>query len=232
MAYAATPINSVSLERVGKLATAVVALLGVTSVLAVIAVWTSQAAQSDAEALLDGTIDAETFVERAAPFLLMTAVQGVVTIATAVVTIVWMYRVAKNLRSLHRGTTWGPGWAIGGWFLPPLLFVIPTLALRELWKASDAGVPVGGDWRSNRTSPLVWLWFVVYSLVPLVLLAIQSSQQFALGASEEDLAEQVVDGRVTTIVSSAVTIAGAVVFALLVRRLTDRHRRLTGEAAA
>lgn len=224
-------MNSATLERVGKAATAVTVLLGVTTVLAIVSVWASQAAQSDAEALLDGRIDADTFVERAAPFLLMTTVQGVATVATAVVTMVWMYRLAKNHRTLHRGTTWGPGWAVGGWFLPPLLYVIPTLVLRELWKASDPDVPIGGDWRSRSTSPLVWTWFAVYSLVPAVLFVVQSANGFGLGASERDMAQRVVDDQALTIVGSVLTVAAAVVFGLLVRQITGRHRRLTGEGA-
>ena len=61
--------------------------------------------------------------------------QGALQIAAAVVVIIWMYRLAWNHRALHRGGTWGPAWAIGGWFLPPIVYVIPTLMLHELWKA-------------------------------------------------------------------------------------------------
>ena len=193
-------------------------------------IWASRSARDDAQDLLDGTISTEEFVERAAPYLLMSVVQGVATVATAVITMIWMFRIARNHRVLHRGGTWGPGWAIGGWFLPPLLFVIPALMFRELWKASDPDVPIGGDWRGNRTSPLVPLWFVVYSLVPLGLLVAQSADGVSLTASEQDMAQQVLDGQGTTILSAAVSVAGALVFVLLVRGLTDRHRRLTGEA--
>jgi len=223
-------MGSVPLQRVGKLATATIILTAAGAVVSLITVWASQAAQGDAEALLDGTISTDEFVERAAPYALMTGVQGVATLATAVVTIIWMYRLAKNHRTLHRGTTWGPGWAIGGWFLPPLLFVIPFLMFRELWKAADPDVPIGGDWKSSRVSPIVPLWFLLYSVIPIVLLVVQSSSGINLGASERDLAQQIVDDQQATIIAAVVALAGAAAFILLVRGLTDRHRRLTGES--
>ena len=195
-------------------------------------IWASEAAQDDARALLDDSISTDEFVERAAPYLLMTTVQGAVTLASAVVTIIWMYRIAKNHRTLHRGGTWGPGWAIGGWFLPPLLYVIPFLMFRELWKASDPDVPIGGEWRSRPVSPIVPLWFVLYSVIPLVLLVLQSRSGFNLGASERDLAQQLIDDQQATIVGAVVAVAGAGVFILLVRGLTSRHRQLTGEPTA
>ncbi len=131
--------------------TATVALAATSAAVSLITVWASQAAQGDAEALLDDVISTDEFVEGAAPYLLMTTVQAVATLATAVLTIVWMYRIAKNLRTLHRGTTWGPGWAIGGWVLPPLLFVIPFLMFRELWKASEPDVRSAASGSRSRS---------------------------------------------------------------------------------
>lgn len=226
------PAEHTTLDRVGKLATAVVALVAVSATMSVVAIWAGETAQDDARALLDDTITAEQFVERAAPYLLMSVVQAVATVAAAVVTMIWMFRLAKNHRTLHRGGTWGPGWAIGGWFLPPLLFIIPFLMFRELWKASDPETNVGDDWRGNTVSWLVPAWFVLYSLFPVGLLIAQTSSGFALGASERDMAQQVIDNQGLTVASAIVAVAGAAVFVLLVRQLTERHRHLTGEAAA
>lgn len=224
-------MSSVQLERVGRVATAVTVLVSIAAALAVLGVVASQAAQGDAQAFLAGTIDDETFLEQAAPYLLMTTVQAVITLATAVVTIIWMFRLAKNHRTLHRGGTWGPGWAIGGWLLPPLFYVIPTLTLREIWKASDPDVAIGGDWRSGRASPLIWLWFVLYSLGPIAIIIAQNSGGISLGASERDMAEQIIDNEVTTVVGAALSVAAAATFIVIVRQLTARHRQLTGEAA-
>ena len=76
------------------------------------------------------------------------------SIALVVLSIIWLYRVPPNHRALGRALTWAPGWAIGGWFLPPLLYVIPLLVLREAWKAADPAVPPGSpdvEVRSGET---------------------------------------------------------------------------------
>ncbi len=230
--YSPTPVTAVGLYRIGKLTKAAIALAGASAIVTLLSIVALQAAQDDAQLLLDDSIDVEEFVQRALPYLLMSVMQAVATLAAAIVTIIWMYRIAKNHRTLHRGGTWGPGWAIGGWFLPPLLYVIPFLMFRELWKASDPDVPIGGEWKSNRASPWVPIWFVLYSLVPLGLLVAQSSGGFAsFGASERDLAQQIVDGHISTVISAVVAVVGAIAFALLALGLDQRHRRLTGELA-
>ena len=57
---------------------------------------------------------------------------------------IWMFKMAKNVRALGRqGLRYAPGWAIGGWFVPPcVLYVVPWLMFRELWKASDPEPPI------------------------------------------------------------------------------------------
>lgn len=230
MGYTATPMSSVPLQRIGKLATATVALTAVSAVVSLTTIWASRAAKGDAEALLADTITTDEFVEQAAPYLLMSTVQGVATLATAVLTVIWMFRIARNHRTLHRATTWGPGWAIAGWILPPLLFVIPFLMFREMWKASDPDVPVGGDWQSRPVSPVVPVWFVLYSLIPVALLVFQAGTGLNFSASERDLAQQIVDDQQATVIGGVVAVAGAAAFIVLVRGLTARHRRLTGEA--
>ena len=104
---------------------------------------------------------------------------------------VWMFRIAKNHQGLGRRLTWGPGWAIGGWFLPPLVYVIPFLMVRESWKAADPDVPPGDTrWKSGGDSPLVWIWGVLYIVVPIVFFVVGLRQQFgAMSNDAEDLAD-------------------------------------------
>ena len=226
-------MNSVGgLYRIGRLSTAAIVLVCLSAAVTLLSIVTIGAAQDDAQALVDERIDVQAFVEGALPYLLMSVVQAVVTLAAAIVTMIWMYRIAKNHRTLHRGGTWGPGWAIGGWFLPPLLYVIPLLMFRELWKASDPDTPIGAEWKSNATSPIVPIWFALYSLLPIVLLASQSSGGLSsFGASERDLAEQIVGGQTAAIWSGLVAAAGAAAFVVMASGLNRRHRQLTGESA-
>jgi hypothetical protein len=151
-------------------------------------------------------------------------------LATTVVVVIWMFRIAANHRTLHRGGTWGPGWAIGGWVLPPMLFVIPFLMFRELWKASDPNTPIGSEWRTNRVPAIVPVWFIVYSLLPLAILISQGTSTITgFGNQERTMAEGIVENGTITMITALVSIAGAVAFGILARGLTSRHQQLTGE---
>jgi hypothetical protein len=229
-AYTASPFGSVPLKRIKGLSVAVVVLVALAALLPLASILARNAIVDDAEQYLDGTTSSTEFTESIISWLLVGMLAGVATLASAVVTMIWMYRVAGNHRALHRGGTWGPGWGIGGWFAPPLLYVIPTLMLNELWKASDPSVPVGGAWRDSKRSPLPFVWFALYSIVPLIVTATQSNDLFnQFGGSERTLAEQITSDQTGTYVTAAAGIAAALVFVVLVRQLTDRHRRLTGE---
>lgn len=231
--YTPSPMAAaVPLKRVGGLAKAVVVLCAISAASSILELVVRNASKDEAESFQAGELSDTEFVESVAAYALLGVVIGMVTIATAVVTIIWMYRVASNHRALHRGTTWGPGWAIGGWFAPPMLYIIPMLTLMEMWKASDPAVPVGSDWRRGRGSPLVPVWFVLYSIIPLALFAGQIGSTFdSLGGSEDQLADQITGDPTLSIVGAAATVAAAAVFVVIVRSLTDRHRRLTGESA-
>jgi len=231
--YERGPGGQVPLQRVQKLRTALFVLLAIVAVGSLVVLATTPAQVDAARELLDGTIDSDTFTERQAGSSLAQLLVGASTIAIIVLTMIWLYRIAKNHRALGRQGTWGPGWAIGGWFLPPVLYIIPTLMLREHWKASEPGVPPGDDrWRSAKEPVLVYVWFVLYSVVPLAL-AIAGSATFfrGFGQDAEDLAEALEDTQGLSMASAAVTTLAAVAWFLVVKGLTERHTALTGENA-
>lgn len=148
--------------------------------------------------------------------------------AVAVLTIIWMFRIAKNLQLMQRVGTWKPGWAIGGWFVPPfVLYVVPFLMMRDLWKGSDPDT--SGDWQSNTVASIVNVWWVLYGLAPVLFLGVTFSS-FQLDRSAIDAAKEIDDKFAITLASSAAQVVAAVVFLLLVRQLTERHRRTTSEA--
>src|SRR5581483_5005799 len=62
-------------------------------------------------------------------------------VAFAVVFIVWQYRHAKNAELLRGRLPLGPGWAIGGWFIPLANYVLPAVQLSQAAKASDPVSP-------------------------------------------------------------------------------------------
>jgi hypothetical protein len=163
-------------------------------------------------------------------------IAGVFVIPIAVITIVWMFRMASNLRVLRRsGQRFAPGWAIGGWFTPPcIVYAVPWLMFRELWKGSDPKYPAGDpNWNQAPVSPLVNVWWVLYGLVPLVGLFSSAGliAQFRNGnANAQDLADRLDKYIALDIGLAVVGVISAVVYLVLVRQLSARHMQATGEA--
>lgn len=218
-------------ERIGGVARALVVLLVIIAVSSALSGVFAATSRSDAQDFIAGRISRDDFFAAVAPFAAMSVVTGAVTIALAVLTMIWMFRVARNQRALGRPGRWSPGWAIGGWFLPPVLFVIPLLMLRELWKGSDPSVPRSGDaWRSAPDGPIVWVWWVLYGLIPTLLIpvGVGSSLDLSTTSDELALAEQLDERFAMNLVSSLASAAAAVAFLVLVRQLTARQQELTG----
>jgi hypothetical protein len=231
--YASGPIGSVPISRVGGVSKATIALIAIAGLIPLLDLLVRQSVVDEADRYLAGEYSDTEFTESIAGYALLTALSGLVSIAALVLTMIWMFRVAKNHRTLHRGGTWGPGWAIGGWFLPPFVWVIPTLMLQEMWKASDPEVPVGGEWKSRSASPLPWIWFVVFTVPTLISLGLDSGDfGDQLSGGEETLAKQITGSQTGDVIVAMATVAAAVLFIMIVRQITDRHRRLTGEATA
>ncbi len=108
--------------------------------------------------LLERARDADDAVELAASFSLALA------LASAVLLIVWQWRCAKNAELLGRDRPrFGPGWSIGGWFIPFANLVIPVLIVQDLWRASSPDARPGA-WRTGAGSGLVGLWWAVFVL--------------------------------------------------------------------
>ena len=106
-------MGSVQLARVGGVAKAAMILVAATGLTGILSWVAGRVVLDDAEAFLDGTLSSDDFTSSIAVYGLLTVVQGAVSLASAVLVIVWMYRIAANHKALHRTGTWGPGWAIG-----------------------------------------------------------------------------------------------------------------------
>jgi Domain of unknown function (DUF4328) len=226
-----TPTNwGTGLRRVGGLAKALVIVLAVFAIGQVITTATiPSGADAAVEFLADG--DEDAFDDSLVPYQIGSSLTGAAQIAIAVLSIIWLYRVAANHRGLGRQLTWAPAWAIAGWFLPPLLFIIPLLMIRESWKASTPDVPPGSaDWKRQGDSPLVWVWFVLFVIAPIALLLAGTSQFSTISPDREDLAEYFDEQQGVIIASGVISILAAIAWALVVREITRRQTQLSGEA--
>lgn len=75
------------------------------------------------------------------------------------VSLAWMYRASENVtRFGMRDRRWGPGWALGAWFIPLANLVLPLFALNEIWRGSEPQA-TPQDWTARPASALVgWMW--------------------------------------------------------------------------
>jgi hypothetical protein len=190
---------------------------------------------SDAQDYLDGRITEDEFLDANAIAPVGQLVSAGPMIAAAVFSMIWMYKMSKNVRTLGRSTTFAPVFAVVGWFLPPFLFVVPLLVLRELWKASDPTVPVGAPgWRASGEVPVLYVWFVLYGIVPAIItfasLGSVIDATLDLDTDTQSIAEVTASTNGTLLILGGVVgLAAAGAWAVLVRQLTDRHVALTGE---
>ena len=216
------------------LSVAIVILTTVAAVATVLTTILTAAVAQDARDYLDGELSDDEFRSAIGPVNAVQLVTGLATLAVFVVTVIWMYRIATNIRAYQRDTTWSPLFAIFGWMLPPfVLYIIPFLMLRELWKASD---PTDANdtesWRGTSDNPLIWAWLVLYGIAPVILLVFSVGSFLDGGlasGSLDSLADSLDEFGAFGVISAAVNVGAAVVWILLVRQLTARHIRLTSE---
>lgn len=235
MAYQQHPAPAGGTKRIAGVAKGVAILTAVVAVGTVASTLMSAGVSTDAKDFLAGSITDDEFRDAIAPLNGIQLVTSLATVATGVLTIIWMFRMAGNVRSYGRMTTWSPLFAIFGWFLPPMvLYVIPFLVLRELWKASEPTTVDGTDgWKRAEDTPLLWAWFVLFGVLPAILFAVQIGSFAANGLPTGDLdsiADTLDDFGTLGYLSAALNVAAAVVWISFVRRLTQRHRQLTSES--
>ena len=221
-------------RRGGGLAIPIVVSTTIVALGTLISAFLSAGITTDAADFLAGGIEQSEFEDALVPLNSVQLLVSVATLATGVLTIIWMLRIAKNVRSFGRATTWSPLFAVFGWFLPPLvLYVIPFLVLRELWKASEPTAVDGTDgWKRSPDNPLLWAWLVLFGLFPAVLFAIQISSFATSGLPTGDIetvAESLDEFGAIGWLTAALNVAAAVVWIKFVRQLTQRHKRLTNE---
>nr|MBO2502568.1 DUF4328 domain-containing protein [Thermoanaerobacterales bacterium] len=83
--------------------------------------------------------------------------------------VAWQHLHALNARALARGADGlGPGWAIGGWFIPVANLVIPAAQIAGANRAVEPYVPVGPQHRPGAGTGLVVWWAVPFGLATVV----------------------------------------------------------------
>jgi Domain of unknown function (DUF4328) len=234
-AYVPTP----RLQPFGGLATAATVLLGVMALLALVGlgahlnrVGLVEREFRDGGVALEQLEDADHGVAAAA------VVYGLGLLGTAAVFITWQHRHAVNADSLAgSAAALGPGWAIGGWFVPCANWLLPGMQLFGASRASDPGLPVQPAAGRGRGSPLVVLWAVMFALGNALALAgwatFPDEDDVSVLADLEDFVSDATLADRMVAAGFVITAAAAVLAAVMVQSLGRRQTaRATTLAAA
>jgi multisubunit Na+/H+ antiporter MnhC subunit len=150
----------------------------------------------------------------------MILLSGLVGLTTFVLLIIWLYRAAKNNEALGRqNPRLGPGWAIGGWFIPIAWWVIPFIVLDDVWRGSDPSIARGDpSWRRSSTMGAIWAW-----LVTAAIFTIPSGIASSTGDVRADEPEKVRRDDILRVIGAVAAIAAAVLAILVTRRIAARQ---------
>ena len=170
-------------------------------------------------------LDADDLVATASGFHFLTV------LALAVVFIIWQWRHAKNAETLGVRGGLGPGWAIGGWFIPLANFVLPGVQMFQSSKGSDVQARRTG--RKAKGAGIIIAWAIVFGFGALGL-----SAGSDFGSTDEsgfiddaDLTELESDDN-NSAVGFGFMVVAAVLGIALVRTLTGRQTAAYTQLAA
>ena len=206
-----------------RIARVIVALLGLSSLLALVMVAFRLGEQGLLARIANLEFVSEQEVTRSDERIGVVAVLQLLNlVVTGILWFVWQHRAQANLGAARvSGLRFTPGWAVGWWFMPFANLVKPFQTMRELWKAS------GGeeDWGHSRTWPVIGWWWAAW-IAAGVLGRVGAG---VVGAATTLPALR--SGSRVLLFTQLVLIAGAVLAIVLVRSVADRQGRLRERVA-
>jgi len=159
--------------------------------------------------------DADNSVRRAMVLVSLTA------LASLVVVIIWQFRHAQNAERLRGPLGLGPGWAIGGWFIPIGSMFLPGMQIGQAAKASGGRLPL-----------LVPLWVVLFDIAFVFYAAGSTTRpgndELITAANVRDAINDFQRGDRLSGVAMLFGIAACVAGIAMVRALAARQQQATG----
>jgi hypothetical protein len=145
-----------------------------------------------------------------------TTIALVLNVVTIVGWLVWQHRGQRNLSRLGvRQLRFTPAWAVGWWFVPIANLWKPFQSVRELWRASRAGVD-DATGAGERTWPVIGWWWGVWLVSNITLrLSVSMDRQATL---DDYIGSDNVD-----LVQEALSIVAAILAIAVVRSITRRQ---------
>jgi hypothetical protein len=233
IAYGGPGAFSGAFQGVRRISKAMVILLWIYLPLQLLGIFELLRLSNQAKKFLDGAITEQSFKDSTRAGVGVGA--AVLVIPIAVLTMIWMYRMAANLKKLDRpGQTWAPGWAIGGWFVPPcIVYAVPWLMFKELWKGSNPELAPGDpNWKRGPVPAIITVWWVFYGLLPIF--SFTSNGQFVSQIRSDkttlQLAKRYHDYAGSSFVFAVLGMVATMIYLMLVRQLSARHILATREA--
>jgi hypothetical protein len=176
--------------------------------------------------LLQGVLDGTTLDLQAAQAVdavvaIVSVLYGILFVATGVVFVIWQYRHGKNARLLGPPQGLGPGWAIGGWFVPFANYVLPAMQLFGASRFSDPAVVETPNGR-GRGARIVIPWAIVFGLGSnMVFVSVLAEPS----GSYEDRVRAFVSADQISAVGQVLMVVAAILAIVMVRSLSSRQER-------
>jgi len=149
------------------------------------------------------------------------AMQFGVSIAAAVLFLVWIHGAHANLVALGAGhLRYSPGWAVGYFFIPFLNLVRPYQVMQEIWRASDPDRSPDDPyaWHYARGSWLASFWWPLW-LISNVL----SNASFRLGLEQNPSDERLRAVAIVDMAAALPSIVAGILVIILIRAIKKRQ---------
>jgi Domain of unknown function (DUF4328) len=157
------------------------------------------------------------------------ATQFLLIVVCAFFFIRWLHAAYRNLQVLGAGALrYGPGWAIGAWFVPILNIWRPKQIVNDVWRASDPELPrdAGGQWQGDPVPAFFLVWWLLF-----LVSGWASNAAFRLAFSDED-AGGLQNSSLAYLVADASSALAALLAIFVVRRTTARQESRATRLAA
>ncbi len=149
----------------------------------------------------------------------------VLFLTCAVLFIIWQYRHAQNAERLAGSISPGPGWAIGGWFIPFANYVVPELQLYRSAAVSTNQLGIVVGW---------WVTYAAGAIVYAIGRGVHPSDSSITTFNASDKIDQFASADRIMAAGFLVLALAAVLAAVMVWRLTQAQAMRpssTGEAS-
>jgi Domain of unknown function (DUF4328) len=232
--YSAAP----ALRPFGGLATAAAILVGLMALVALFGVGAHvHRADLIDQSFSDGDVSFNELSDADDLVAVSVVVYGLGVLVVAAVFITWQHRHAVNAESLAGSSSGlGPGWAIGGWFIPCANWLLPAMQLFGASRASDPALPPRPAAGRGRGSALVVVWAAMFALggglVGLGSVNYPDEDEFSVVSDFEDYVSDATSADRMVAAGYVLLAAAAVLAAVMVRSLSRRQSDRAAAVAA